>query len=250
MYYEIVGTNVRLAGTIHSFRECHPPKWFSDAYQWSEQIVIETKVDASVISTFAMSPQSVEGVPNGLLDNAALLWQRAGGAGDFRNQNWKFCCILLPQLLAKIAHPGAERFILQNASADSKPVKFLESMDDQISVLKALPTTEAIVLLRDMVENPIAEADRMIRLYEGWRIGNINVVESAVKRSRKKCPVWAAAMLEQQERNWIPKIKDYLSADTKTLIAVGSLHVVGLVEQGGLKKEVSGIEFRRLPTPV
>src|ERR1700722_7558737 len=76
MYYEIIGTQVRLAGSLHRLPVASPglPDWIWGAYGWSEQLIFEADATDALKHFFSEGPSLKTKIPSATWDALVRVW--------------------------------------------------------------------------------------------------------------------------------------------------------------------------------
>ena len=130
-----------------------------------------------------------------------------GGAGDFSSSL------------------GVESFLEKRADANSKPITGLESVKEHLEVFSGLSdrSSEAyllVTLIPQDKSNP--DFDRMLN---AWREGNIDFLANSVHSYFRDFPAMAERLLGARNRDWVPKIEQYLRSGQTYFVVVGAAHL-------------------------
>jgi uncharacterized protein YbaP (TraB family) len=211
MYFEILGTQTRLMGTMHYLPkgEGDLPFWIWDAFTWAETIILES--DNSVKISAPLGPFALSFIKT--------LTQTADGMSE-----------------------GVEaKFRVRNKE---KCFAYLETMDDAVGLMNLLPDSHAKYLQR--VYSRHNAVKRMHRMFDAWKVGNLSKVEAIDLTSPESSMLNVRHfMLTTRNERWMPRIIDQMNASTRGLIAVGCGHLPG---ENGLVQMLcrAGYELRKL----
>lgn len=139
---------------------------------------------------------------------------------------------------------GVEETLKAQIAASGKPVKFLESGEQQIRFFADLPEATQVTFLRsaldDMDDGP-AKLDEMVGY---WSKGDVAGLEKAmVEEMKTKYPELYKALLVDRNADWANQIKTQLDGKGVSFIAVGAAHLAGpdsvqaLLQKKGVKVE-------------
>lgn len=123
---------------------------------------------------------------------------------------------------------GVELALKARAEAAGKPVRGLETIDEQVRILAGLPEAEQLAFLRttlDSYEDATVELDRLV---DAWSRGDVRTVERlGVRPMRNESRVVYRAMLVDRNANWAGQIQQMLEGSGTVFIAVGAAHLAG-----------------------
>ena len=122
---------------------------------------------------------------------------------------------------------GVESFFARRARANSKPIVGLESLKEHVEVFSGLSdrSSEALLLVSLVsIEKGGPDSDRMI---QAWRAGNVDSLAAMVHSQFSDFPAMADRLLGVRNRNWIPKLEQYLRSGKTYFVVVGAAHLGG-----------------------
>ena len=243
MYYQVEGSNVRIAGTLHLFpadRATLPP-WVYRAYAWSERFIFEHD-SATATTLFRMAPPPGS-APADCLDPMLLerLQEVMPSSPYGKVEDQKLWVIMMRLSLAGVQlASGVEPILTIRAKSEGKPIEYLETgfefaaAADQIEPSRFAPLIEAVL-------NTLHQNEQKIRrLHAAWITCELSALESVMSESILAAdPVIRSVVIDQRTQAWMPKILAAISAPRPTLVAAGALHLIGpngllkLLEQAG-----------------
>lgn len=136
-----------------------------------------------------------------------------------------------------------EQVIMMEAKEYNKPIKGLESMGYQASVLDSIPYKLQAEQLVSYIDNAIQGKDddgEMVEMLNAYKTQDLKKLEEMILKSDPSISNYTDILLHNRNRNWIEKLKD-LMPDKPLLIAVGAGHLPGkegcinLLRQAGYK---------------
>jgi uncharacterized protein YbaP (TraB family) len=138
---------------------------------------------------------------------------------------------------------GVERFLENRARTNSKAMTGLESLREHVEVFSGLSErgSEALLLLTFIPADKTSPD--FPRLMAAWRRGDADFLARATRGGFRDFPAMADRLLSNRNRNWIPKIEEYLRSGQTYFIVVGAAHmggtdgVVPLLKARGYKLE-------------
>lgn len=137
---------------------------------------------------------------------------------------------------------GVELILRARADAAGKPVKGLETIDEQIRILAGLSDETQLAFLRttlESFENATTELDGMVA---AWADGDVvKLKELGIDDMREESEEVYQALLVRRNTNWAGQIQTLLAGSGTTFIAVGAAHLAGddsvqaILEQRGVQ---------------
>lgn len=132
---------------------------------------------------------------------------------------------------------GLDRHLMARAAEAGKPAGGLETLDEQMQAMDAVPRAEQVESLDEFVRDPRKAVRQLDDMHAWWRTGDVDKLDRLMRAEMaEKTP--ASYQLLDVARNaaWMPRIEARLQAPAgqDTLVVVGSLHLLGgdgLVEQ-------------------
>ena len=98
------------------------------------------------------------------------------------------------------------------------------------------------LVLQTLQEFDVIETE-IDQLVAAWKKGEVSDLETTVLKSIKEFPEIQERFINQRNKNWLPRILEYLRTDENYMIIVGAGHLVGkaglinLLEEKGYKIE-------------
>jgi len=262
--WEIEGTNnrIRLLGSVHFLRaEDHPlPRVINDVYQRADVIIMELALDTIGPTELQRVNQELAVDPQGRNLNELI------GAGAWREaqslataididlnmlqpfEPW-FAALQITQLrLLQLGYDGSfgiETTITRKARADHKPLRGLETLDEQLRALDTLPAKAQKTFLLQTLEEAGSRTDNLETIVTAWKQGDIETLGKLLLEGMDEQPEVYDQLLVQRNRRWTKAIMDMTNDSQDYLIIVGALHLIGEDSvQNMLGK--AGIQTRRL----
>jgi len=138
---------------------------------------------------------------------------------------------------------GIENFLKQRAQATSKPIAGLETGGEHNAIFSGLNDKQAEALLLTLFINAGRAESKTVNIFDAWRRGDADLLTRKTRESFSNFPFMAERLLDARNRNWIPKIENYLRSGQVYFVVVGAAHMGGssgllaLLRQGGCKIE-------------
>lgn len=122
---------------------------------------------------------------------------------------------------------GLDKHFYDQAQEDKKPVKGLESVNDQISIFESMSPQQQDHLLAETLNDIETEQANMTKMIAAWRIGDAPAVEKIVLSDIQKESDLYQRLLVNRNKNWMPKIEELFTRKGHALVVVGAAHLVG-----------------------
>jgi len=120
---------------------------------------------------------------------------------------------------------GIERFLERKAQANRKPITGLESTREHNGVFTGLSDKQAEALLLTLFIN--AGREEKTNMFDAWRHGDVELLARKTRESFGDFPFMGERMLDERNRNWIPKIENYIRSGQTYFVVVGAAHMGG-----------------------
>ncbi|WP_321397261.1 TraB/GumN family protein [Emcibacter sp.] len=212
------------------------------AFRESGTLVLETVMDAQsqgeiamVMMTNSMLPQGY--TLNGLLDEER--YQKAlklalplglSEAQVARLQPWYLAIMLSVQtIVANGLDPasGVDHFLQGLAGSEGKTITGLETAKEQIEALSHHPLDVQTDMLSDTLDKMDQFDDYMNSYISAWASGDDEQIAGTMLEEMKAYPSMYEALLVNRNRNWVPKIAEFIETGGTVMIVVGMAHLVG-----------------------
>ena len=122
---------------------------------------------------------------------------------------------------------GVEQFLAQRAQANAKPITGLEAIREHVNVFAGLNDRESeaylLVAFTNLDRNNSATANVM----DAWRRGDAEAVWQYARNNYRDFPGMTVRLLDNRNRNWIPKIEKFLQSGQTYFVVVGAAHMGG-----------------------
>ena len=123
---------------------------------------------------------------------------------------------------------GADKKLRQQFASEGKPVKGLETAEQQIRYFADLSQAVQVSMLRNALDD-YAKADTEIAaLVKDWQAGDVDAI-AALEDSdmRDKYPVLYKTLLTMRNQHWAQQIAQMLGNHQTVFIGVGAAHLAG-----------------------
>lgn len=126
------------------------------------------------------------------------------------------------------ANSGIELVLRQRALAAGKPVKGLETAEEQIKILAGLSEDTQLDFLRQSLESYDDASVELDGLVDAWQVGDVRGIQRlGVDEMRRASQEVHDALLTRRNVNWAGQIETMLEGEGEIFIAVGSAHLAG-----------------------
>lgn len=159
---------------------------------------------------------------------------------NFRHiESWAVALSLSSALSSADPAAGVDRILFGEASSRAGyRIVALEGAAVQLRMFDTLPQSAQLALLEGVAEEAAAEENETGRV-DAWRTGDMSALEAEISSGAMTEPALRAALLDDRNRAWVPKIEALLAGSERPFVAVGAGHMLGdaalhtLLEQRG-----------------
>jgi uncharacterized protein len=242
MYFEIVGTQARLLGSMHAWpaEAAGPelPGWIEDAYQWSECLYFEA--DTTQVAPIARYPAG-SNLQQFLPQSVYSDLERALPAEIAFLRGLKpWAALVNLQFLGKQLRGGVEPQLSSRAATDLKPIAYLETVAEFVDCVEGVSPEDYAEAFAYALRN-LGQLQRVLTdMQHIWFSGRIDLIERLIPQTLLGLPIVAKILLNDRNLAWLPKILAAIGASQRTLIAVGAAHlpreqgIIALLNRAGL----------------
>ena len=125
------------------------------------------------------------------------------------------------------ADSGVEQQLLTLAARDHKEVRGLESLDEQLSFMDALPPAAQRAFLMDSLDEAATMKDEIDDIVTAWKAGDAKSMEDEFLSDLQEQPDLYRRIVVDRNRNWAGKLGPMTRDRQDYLVVVGTLHLVG-----------------------
>lgn len=123
---------------------------------------------------------------------------------------------------------GVEVVLRDRAQKAGKPIRGLETMEQQIRLLAGLSEEAQMAFLRSALETFEEATPRLDGMVQAWAEGDVARIERlGVDQIRKESEEVYQAVLARRNADWANQIKTLLDGSGVDFIAVGAAHLAG-----------------------
>jgi hypothetical protein len=238
------GGQVLLLGSVHLLRTADQPlpEVVREAYERAARVVMELdprELDAAA-SQAALQKVGVSDAGASVAETlTSEEWRLAVGLASEAGldlqavspfEPWFAALALYNQALAASGYQpalGVELQLAGWATSDGKPVSGLETMEEQLLLFKSLATPiQRQMLLKMLADLPNldSEAGRMIA---AWRSSDTTALARILDEDFRGFEALRDTIVNDRNRAWLPAVEALLAEEDASLVAVGTLHLVG-----------------------
>lgn len=231
------GGTLYLGGSVHALRRSdHPlPAAYNTALAASSHLVFEDDPKAGAKAMKALLRQGTyskgDSLKNHVDPRTYSYLKRFFTLVDVPEAEFaKYRPWLLNILLTSPSNEnfrlGVEQY-LQRRAGDSKKVFGLESPTEHNSFFVNLSDREAEALLLILFVNAGQSGPGSDDIIKAWRRGDVDALVRMVRESFRDFPSLGSRFIEERNRNWLPKIENYLRSGHTYFVVVGAGHMGG-----------------------
>jgi uncharacterized protein YbaP (TraB family) len=123
---------------------------------------------------------------------------------------------------------GVDKQLRHEFAASGKPVRGLETAEQQIRYFADQPQPVEISLLRSTLDDYDKAATELKELVQDWQRGDVDAI-AALENSdmREKYPALYKTLLIERNQRWAQQIAQMLNQHQTVFIAVGAAHLAG-----------------------
>lgn len=139
-----------------------------------------------------------------------------------------FINVQLSSPSAEYLNLGVERFLIRRAQANFKPISALESVNEHNQVFEGLTDRESEAQLLVLFINAgHARPAGGVSILDAWRRGDADSLWRIAREQFREFPALEQREVNARNRNWIPKIENYLYSGQTYFVVVGAGHMGG-----------------------
>lgn len=125
---------------------------------------------------------------------------------------------------------GLDRKLMARAAEAGKPASGLESVEDQMRAMDAVPHAEQAQGLEEFLDDPQKAVREMGDMHAWWRAGDVARLDAEMRAEMaRKTPESYRLLDVARNDSWLPGIEQRLTEEKRnnTLVVVGALHLLG-----------------------
>lgn len=123
---------------------------------------------------------------------------------------------------------GADLSLQEDAAEADKPVRALETKEQQLRIFADLPRAEEMALLDEALSHMNDAADTYNALVKAWMAGDVDVLAKlGINHDGPHTELFYNRILVERNKRWALKIQELLKGSGTILIAAGAGHFAG-----------------------
>jgi uncharacterized protein len=130
---------------------------------------------------------------------------------------------------AGMAGEGVDMYYFKQAMADTKPLLFLETVEQQLTMLLNASAAHEEVFVRQNLQQLSDLEQQLNQIISAWRRGDANALSKLAMAftDTAEGKAFYDVLLVQRNKNWLPQIEQMLTTPEVELVLVGALHLAG-----------------------
>jgi uncharacterized protein len=130
---------------------------------------------------------------------------------------------------AGMAGEGVDLHFLQQAVSDAKPLLFLETIEQQLSLLLNASASNEEQFVKQNLQQLSGMEAQLTQIISAWRRGDTKALATLAMAftDTKEGKQFYDVLLVQRNKNWLPQIVQMLNTPEVELVLVGALHLAG-----------------------
>lgn len=174
-------------------------------------------------------------LPKPTLDRLATLVSASGSSVQALEQSEPWAVSLglvigVSQGMGFRADLGLDRHLMERAAKAGKPASGLETVDDQMKAMDAVPYPEQADGLDEFLLDPQKAIRQLQDMHAWWRAGDVERLDRDMRADMAVKTPQSYKLLDVDRNDaWLPQIEKRLtdSKSDDTLVVVGTLHLLG-----------------------
>jgi uncharacterized protein YbaP (TraB family) len=232
------GGTLYLGGSVHALRSSdYPlPAAYNRAFDASERIVFE--VEPKALSGFGDALLKAGHYPKGdSLKNHVdprtydylrriFALMKIPESKYSQCRPWLLVLLLDSPQSGVSDELGVDEFLTRRAQANSKPAFGLETAREHSAVFSGLTDkqSEALLLINLIPQSGVGDRSSIMA---AWRRGDVDALARMTRESFADFPAFGVRIIGARNRNWMPKVEEYLRGGKTYFVVVGAAHLGG-----------------------
>ena len=145
------------------------------------------------------------------------------------------------------AMKGVDYWLLRQAHKDGKQIDELESLEEQMATLLAIPEEVIDYEIQAMLTYPEESAQGLLMLFEAWRQGDeaglrtlLEVSTEGEEDLSEAYGEYSDILIDSRNDGFEEQALSYLNSGKTALIAVGAFHIIG---ENGLAEKLAHLGY-------
>ncbi|MBO1256293.1 TraB/GumN family protein [Alteromonas sp. 5E99-2] len=233
-----------IGGTIHILRqENFPlPAEYETAYAKADELYFETDIAATKLPSFQQKMMSKIVLTDGTTLESYLTPETFSALKKHMDSRGLPIANFQPLKPAAVAltlsvleyqangflQEGVDAFYASKATADNKPQKWLESVDEQLNFIANMGEGDEENLIKYTLEDLGNMSSQLEQLLTVWKSGDMKTLNTLmIKEMQIKAPDLYNDLLKERNNNWMPKIVQMFDDNDTEFVLVGAAHLAG-----------------------
>lgn len=238
------GAEFYVGGTLHMLSESdYPlPDEFKTAYDRTQLSVFETDIGAINSPSFQQKTFQLMAYNDGRTvkdDLSEKTFEALKGYLAKRGVPINNVLVFKPSLLyvtltviemqyLGLTSIGVDQYFHDQSETDNKPVKWLESPDEQLHFLANIGGNDPDALISFTLDEMARVPETLNALKDAWRKGDMEAMEAlALDDMQKDFPELYGDLIKTRNDNWMPHLIAMFDTPEKEFVLVGALHLAG-----------------------
>lgn len=145
------------------------------------------------------------------------------------------------------ATKGVDYGLLRKAHKDGKQIDELETLEEQMATLLAIPEDVIDYEVQAMLTYPEESAQGLLMLFEAWRLGDEKGLRTLLEASTEgeedlsdAYAEYSDTLIDSRNDGFEEQALSYLNSGKTALIAIGAFHIVG---ENGLAEKLARLGY-------
>ena len=122
---------------------------------------------------------------------------------------------------------GVERVLEVRYSAEQKPVRSLETVEQQFGYFDGLPEAEQRAMLSAIIDDAEIRKDKYQKMLGAWISGDIESLLEDAEQGILASPLLRKKLVDDRNRAWAEAIAVMIDNKQRPFVAVGAGHLIG-----------------------
>ncbi len=161
------------------------PSWVSQAYTWSERLILEhDAAAATMLFRMTLPPGSMVGdvLPPPLFDRLRAAWPENHAQGIIQNQKLWVIAMRLPLIGVRLAN-GVEPLLTGRAKRENKSIDYLETGLEFAASADQIDNSRFARLIETTLNSLHLNEQRVRKLHSAWLTRQLGALESFLPES-------------------------------------------------------------------
>jgi uncharacterized protein YbaP (TraB family) len=136
---------------------------------------------------------------------------------------------------------GLDKHFFKLAKETAKEIIPLEAVEFQINLISDFSKEEGEAMMKTTLKNMDTIKSDLAEMLTAWRTGNAEALDKFLNEAMADSPAIYKRLVTDRNRNWLPKVEEFLKGDKNAIVIVGAAHLVGkegvvhLIKEKGYK---------------